>query len=141
MSLRKCLPTAAVMSWVCVLVLASVVGTTGAAGKKPPPKVITVDPNATEYTRLLGGPPETVTMRSGLVVLQPGKSVGKHNTEKYEEVLVVLQGVGKMVITNHVELSLKANTMAYCPPYTEHNVTNTGGGPLRYIYIVANTEN
>ena len=79
-------------------------------------------------------------MHSGLVVLEPGKAVGVHNTENYEEVVVVLDGVGKMVITDGPELNLKANTMAYCPPRTEHNVTNTGSTALRYIYIVANAE-
>jgi len=106
----------------------------------PSAKVIPIDPDATEYVRLLGGPPETVTMHSGLVVLEPGASVGVHNTENYEEVVVVLDGVGKMKITGGPELNLKASTMAYCPPRTEHNVTNTGSNTLRYIYIVANAE-
>lgn len=108
--------------------------------ESPKPKLIILDPEAKEYMRLLGGPPETVTMRSGLVVLEPGNSVGTHNTENYEEVLVILEGIGRMVITDGPELSLKASTMAYCPPRTEHNVTNTGTGLMRYIYIVADAE-
>jgi mannose-6-phosphate isomerase-like protein (cupin superfamily) len=141
MSLRRLVSVVVVVSGASALVLASVAGATGGEDKAPGPKVITVDPSAKEYVRLLGGPPETVTMRSGLVVLEPGKSVGVHNTENYEEVLVVLEGVGRMVITGGPELNLKASTMAYCPPRTEHNVTNTGKGSLRYIYIVANAEN
>ncbi len=108
--------------------------------KIPKPKVISLDLGAKEYMRVLGGPPETVTMHSGLVVLEPEKSVGTHNTENYEEVLVVLEGEGKMVITGGSTLNFKAGTVLYCPPRTEHNVFNAGSGPLRYLYIVANAE-
>jgi mannose-6-phosphate isomerase-like protein (cupin superfamily) len=122
---------------ICVFVLSPSAGAMDDAAKKPVPKTIALDPAATANVRLLGGPPETMTMRSGLVVLEPGKSDGTHTTDSYEEVLVVLEGEGKMVITGGPELTLKTNTMAYCPPQTEHNVTNTGTGPLRYVYIVA----
>jgi hypothetical protein len=36
--------------------------------------------------------PESVTLKSGLEVLAPNKSVGKHNTGQHEELLVVLEG-------------------------------------------------
>lgn len=104
------------------------------------PKVMVLDLTATGYQRLLAGPPETATMHSGLVTLEPGKSVGTHSTGPKEEALVVLKGKGKLIITDGPELDLEANTMAYCPPQTEHNVINTGKKPLRYIYIVANAE-
>jgi mannose-6-phosphate isomerase-like protein (cupin superfamily) len=108
--------------------------------ESPVPKVIAMDLAADEYMRVLGGPPETVTMHSGLVVLSPGTSVGIHNTENYEEVLVVFEGEGEMVATGGPILSLKAGTVAYCPPRTEHNVFNVGESPLRYLYVVANAE-
>jgi mannose-6-phosphate isomerase-like protein (cupin superfamily) len=76
-------------------------------------------------------------MRSGLVVLNPGESVGRHSTEGYEEVLVVLAGAGEMRFTSHDSLPLEAPCAAYCPPRTEHDVTNTGTAPLRYVYVVA----
>lgn len=99
-----------------------------------------LDLTATDYQRLLAGPPETVTMHSGLVTLEPGHSVGAHSTGPKEEALVVLQGKGKLIITDGPELELEAPMMAYCPPRKEHNVINTGKKPLRYIFIVANTE-
>lgn len=108
--------------------------------KAPAPKLITLDLAANDYARILGGPPETVTMRSGLVVLDPDKSVGTHNTKNYEEVLVVLGGAGKMTITGGPTLELKPGSVAYCPPMTEHNVTCTGPAQLRYVYIVANAK-
>lgn len=107
---------------------------------KPKPKIVKLDTKTDDYQRVLGGPPETVTMHSGLVVLAPGKSVGIHNTEKYEEVLVILEGQGEMRITGGPTMALEVNTVAYCPPRTEHNVVNTGEGRLRYLYIVAIAE-
>jgi quercetin dioxygenase-like cupin family protein len=108
--------------------------------KVPQPKLISLDFGAKEYMRILGGPPETVTMHSGLVVLEPGKSVGKHNTKNYEEVLVVLEGAGEMMITGGPTLDLKGGSIAYCPPRTEHDVICTGSAKLKYVYIVANAE-
>ncbi len=105
--------------------------------QKPEPLSIQLDPAATEYLRVLGGPPESVTMRSGYVVLQPGNSVGKHSTEAFEEMVIVLDGEGEMILEDGTVLPLKPYAVAYCPPATEHDVRNTGSGPLRYIYVVA----
>jgi mannose-6-phosphate isomerase-like protein (cupin superfamily) len=105
--------------------------------KKPEPKRVALDRNATEYLRVLGGPPESVSMRSGYVVLLPDKSVGRHNTESYEEALVVIDGEGEMMFADESVLLLEPYVVAYCPPGTEHDVRNTGSKPLRYVYIVA----
>ena len=104
---------------------------------RPTPKTIPLDLAAQEYIRILSGPPETVTMRSGLVVLEPGKSVGIHSTEDCEEALVVFDGQGEMRTTGGPTLELRAGILAYCPPHTEHNVFNVGETPLRYLFIVA----
>ena len=103
----------------------------------PKPKSVEIDRSATTDTRVLGGPPETVTMRSGSVVLLPSKSVGKHNTGDYEEAVVVLAGNGEMRLADGTVLKLKPYVVAYCPPGTEHDVMNTGNEPLRYVYVVA----
>ncbi len=105
--------------------------------KKPEPKIVELDRAATEYLRVLGGPPESVTMRSGYVVLLPEKSVGRHNTESYEEVVVVLDGKGEMLFGEGSVLQLDPYIVAYCPPGTEPDIRNTGSKPLRYVYIVA----
>lgn len=86
---------------------------------------------------MLSGPPESVTMKSGLVVLPPGKSVGKHSTEQNEELLIVFEGQGEMAFADGSKLPVSADSALYCPPHTEHNVTNTGTGLLRYVYVVA----
>jgi mannose-6-phosphate isomerase-like protein (cupin superfamily) len=105
--------------------------------QKPELRIVELDRDATEYLRILGGPPESVTMRSGYVVLLPEKSVGRHNTEGYEEMVVVLDGEGEMLFGNGSVLQLKPYIVAYCPPDTEHDVRNTGSKPLRYVYVVA----
>jgi len=104
---------------------------------KPEPKMIYAGDGTQVYIRLLGGPPESITMRSGAVTLQPGKSVGKHTTENNEELLVILGGSGAFILTDGGQLEMKVNTVLYCPPFTEHDVMNTGAVALRYIYIVA----
>jgi len=76
-------------------------------------------------------------MRSGLVVLAPGKAVGRHSTGRHEEILVVLAGAGEMRITGEPTLPVVAGTAVYCPPGREHDVLNTGHAELRYVYVVA----
>jgi mannose-6-phosphate isomerase-like protein (cupin superfamily) len=105
--------------------------------KKMIPKVVTLDMHGKDYIRILGGPPETSTMRSGLVTLKPKKSVGKHSTEDYEELVVIFEGQGKMKITDGETLTFKKGDVLYCPTKTEHNVTNTGNKILKYLYVVA----
>ena len=79
-------------------------------------------------------------MKSGLVVLVPSKSVGKHSTGPHEELLVVLEGSGEMTFGDGSKLDVRGNHTLFCPPDTEHNVTNTGTATLRYVYVVASTK-
>ena len=79
-------------------------------------------------------------MRSGRVVLAPGKSIGKHSTGANEEILVILQGQGEMRIAGGQTLLLTSSVVAYCPPNTAHDVFNTGTKILRYIYVVARAQ-
>jgi quercetin dioxygenase-like cupin family protein len=103
------------------------------------PRTIHLDAQGADYLPLLEGPPGTVSMRSGLVVLAPGKSVGLHSTEGFEELVIVLEGQGEMRVTGLEPMVMDAGTAVYCPPETEHNVVNTGIEPLRYVFVVAQT--
>lgn len=105
---------------------------------KPHAKVVALDKSDNGILPILTGPPETVTMKSGYVVLEPGRSVGKHSTEHHEEMLIILEGQGEMLFDDGSKLELKVRTALYCPPETEHDVRNTGAGTLRYVYVVAN---
>ena len=106
----------------------------------PRVKVVKLEPGEKSYFMLLGGPPETASMRSGLVTLAPGASIGMHNTEKNEEMLVPLEGEGELRITGQPPVTIRQGLITYAPAHAEHDVTNTGTVPLRYIFIVAKAE-
>ena len=125
-----------------ILVLSALITSArpGAAQSSPSAKIISHDVADKGYLQLLSGPPETVTMRSGRVILDPGKSIGKHSTGANEEILVILEGQGEMQITGGKTLQITKNVVAYCPPNTKHDVLNTGTSILRYVYIVARAQ-
>ena len=106
----------------------------------PHPRVVELDANGKKELRILGGPPDSYEMRSGLVVLPPGDSIGQHSTRMNEEVLVVLEGSGEMVFGDGSKLPVRANSAVYCPPHAIHNVVNTGRDVLRYVYVVSRAE-
>jgi mannose-6-phosphate isomerase-like protein (cupin superfamily) len=127
------------MRWLSIAVLLSTAGLFAADGGPLQAKVVKLDAGGKKELQVLSGPPESVTMRSGLVVLQPDQSVGKHSTGEHEELLVILEGQGEMIFKDGFTLPAEAQHALYCPPETEHNVRNTGTGVLRYVYIVAST--
>jgi quercetin dioxygenase-like cupin family protein len=86
---------------------------------------------------LLKGEPQTNGMRGGAVKLKPGESVGWHSTNQNEEALVILHGSGAAKIEGGADVPLHEKMMAYIPPATRHNVTNTGSEALEYVWVVA----
>lgn len=69
--------------------------------------------------------------------LKPGESVGWHSTGQNEEALTILKGSGAAKIEDHADVPLHAKMLAYIPPGTRHNVTNTGTEVLEYVWVVA----
>ena len=88
---------------------------------------------------LLRGAPQTSGMRAGSVKLKPGESVGWHSTSGNEEALVILRRSGVASIEGHADVPLTERMLAYIPPATRHNVTNTGTQVLEYVWLVAPT--
>jgi mannose-6-phosphate isomerase-like protein (cupin superfamily) len=76
-------------------------------------------------------------MRAGMVALGPGEECGRHGTENYEELLIILEGRGEAELEGYGALALATGHVAYIPPQTHHNVRQRGAGPLRYVYVVA----
>jgi quercetin dioxygenase-like cupin family protein len=101
---------------------------------------IGICPSPDGYQRLLAGPPDSLALRAGLVTLAPGASVGKHNTDEYEELIVVLGGAGVMLSEDSGETPIDVNHFCYCPPHTVHDVKNTGEEQLRYVYVITKIE-
>jgi len=122
-----------------IVLAAMIVGAPGHAqsGSAPQARVIQLDAAGKDYLPILTGPPESVSMESGLVILAPNRTVGKHSTKEHEELLIVLEGEGQMIFSDGSTLPVKRNTALYCPPRTEHDVKNTGSVPLRYVYVAA----
>jgi len=84
-------------------------------------------------------PPKSKSMRSGLVILPPGELIKAHNTKQNEEILIGLEGSGKVRFPDKdlPSFSIGAKRGVYIPPMTNHEVINIGTAPLRYVYIVA----
>ena len=80
-----------------------------------------------------------VNFRSGLVTLEPGKEVGSHNTEDYEECIIVLEGEGEIETEGAGRRPISHGQVGYNPPHTQHNVINTGNRKMKYIYLVVKT--
>ena len=107
------------------------------ANAAPTPCAMDLRAGASGRRLLLGGPPQTAGMRSGVVVLDPGAAVGRHSTGPREEFIVVLEGRGEVVVEDEAPLAVAAGMGAYVPPERHHDVVNAGQGPLRYVYVVA----
>jgi mannose-6-phosphate isomerase-like protein (cupin superfamily) len=90
-----------------------------------------------EYQRLLEGKPQTFGMRAGRVHLAPGQACGQHSTKSQEELLVFLAGHGELLIGGGTRQQVGVGKVAYIPPETLHDVSNTGSEPLVYVYCVA----
>ena len=86
---------------------------------------------------LLKGAPQTNGMRGGAVKLKPGESVGWHSTGEQEEVLVILHGTGAANIEGQADVPVHEKMLAYIPPRTKHNVTNTGTEIIEYVWVAA----
>lgn len=93
--------------------------------------------DGTAYENLLAGPPDSVNMRAGYVVLFPGEAGGEHSTGNAEEMLIPLSGSGELHTPGLDALTIQQGCVLYNPPHTSHKVVNTGDRPLRYIYVVA----
>ncbi len=89
-----------------------------------------------EYQRLLKRGEDSITIHSGLVTLNSGESVGKHNTNNCEEIIFVLEGKGELSIEDEI-MEMQEGFVFYCPPHTIHDVTNAGDKVLKYIYVTA----
>ncbi|OGR13400.1 MAG: hypothetical protein A2341_19655 [Deltaproteobacteria bacterium RIFOXYB12_FULL_58_9] len=93
-----------------------------------------------QYQPLIEGPLQAFGLHSGRVVLRPGESGEVHSTEKYEELLVVIAGQGKVSFADNSNLPMSPAEFVYIPPYTTHHTSNVGSERLVYIYVVAPTD-
>ena len=89
-----------------------------------------------KFKRLFGNSNKQKGLAAGLMVIKKGDSVGIHNTENREEILVVLQGKAQVSVAGK-RFILKNGMMLYIPPNSLHNVRNTETRLLKYLYVTA----
>lgn len=102
-------------------------------------RVIPLDSGKEQGVNILSEGKTSICLHSGFVALKKGESIGFHNSKSYEELIIVLSGKGKFEIKGKDALFFTRNDAIYCPPFTEHNITNIGEEELKYVYVVTNT--
>jgi quercetin dioxygenase-like cupin family protein len=98
-------------------------------------KILVFHPDSVTYQCLFDGPKDSTVFYSGVVTLLPGQTVGEHDSEVYEEMIVILAGRGHLLTGDGKSYEVGFGNVAYCPPHTVHNMKNTGTENLKYIYI------
>lgn len=75
--------------------------------------------------------PDDVTQRlsAGLVKFYPGKNQGRHVHFGEEQILYIISGRGIQRL-NGKEEEIQSGMLIHCPPYSEHEVMNTGDDEL-----------
>ena len=89
------------------------------------------------YQQLLSEDRGSFGVKSGHIVLKKGENIGEHTTDKQEEVIIILKGKGQAKIGNDRILNIGRGKVLYIPPYTFHDIINTGSGILEYIFIIS----
>ncbi len=80
---------------------------------------------------------ESDQLRSGYVVLEPGRDVGEHTTENGEEVLVILEGTAEIIVGSRTTgKTVHSPSAVLIPAHTVHNVLNRSRMDLKYVYII-----
>jgi mannose-6-phosphate isomerase-like protein (cupin superfamily) len=108
----------------------------GCARSAPPPRAQKVALKSDTMMQPLLDEPATRGLVSGHVTLRPGESMHRHDTENYEELLVVLAGRARVVVGTDPVL-VDVGEVLYLPPHTEHEVHNDGKVDVRYLFIAA----
>ena len=91
-----------------------------------------------KYTRLFSAKyGSALSLNSGCVILSKGKDVGGHDTKTREEVIIILEGSGELLLRNKRKIVFKKGSVLYVPPDTMHNVKNTGVKGLKYVFVTA----
>lgn len=108
-----------------------------AVNNKLIPKLKKLEANE-KYTRLFSTKNgDTISLRSGCVILKENESIGEHNTGESEEIIIILSGKGELLIDKSKKWDFEKDTALYIPPNTTHDVRNGGGGLLKYIFITS----
>jgi len=90
------------------------------------------------HQTLFEGLKDSVGIESGRVTMTSGKKGERHNTEIYEEVLLILEGKGSVEIDGERHALTKGDVV-YIPPHQIHQMMSDRGAELEYLYVAAPT--
>ena len=76
----------------------------------------------------------TERLSAGLIKFRPNMSQGSHVHFGEEQILYVISGEGIHVVNGEKE-NISEGMLLHCPPYSEHEVINTGTGNLIFLII------
>lgn len=77
---------------------------------------------------------ESKQIRSGFVVLEKEKEMGKHETGGGEELIVFLEGTAELSSGGETK-TVHAPSSALIPAHTRHGIKNKSEVPLKYVYV------
>ena len=102
--------------------------------KKPVPKLIELTKEC-KYQLLIKENEGSILLHSGYVCLKKDENVGKHTTKNCEEILIILEGTGKVIVENNC-CNVKKGDVFYIPCNMEHDVISLSN-TLMYIFVTA----
>ena len=117
----------------------SAMAATGGPAKLPN---VTLDPNHAKLDRqpfgdlriYFDGPTDQLrSMTAGSLLLKRGMSPHPPHQHPEEEIMVVTEGTGEIVVDGKVT-QVGPGTMMYCAANKLHGVKNTGTGPLLFYF-------
>ena len=76
----------------------------------------------------------TERLSAGLIKFRPNMSQGSHVHFGEEQILYVISGEGIHVVNGEKE-NISEGMLLHCPPYSEHEVINTGTVDLVFLII------
>lgn len=76
------------------------------------------------------------TLWLGVAVLEPGASTRAHAIDGIEAVHVTLEGHGTEVVAGE-RIETAPGTYVLIPPGAEHQILNTGDGPLKVLSVTS----
>ncbi|MEM4728536.1 MAG: cupin domain-containing protein [Thermoplasmata archaeon] len=82
-------------------------------------------------------PPDSRYLRGRVETKRPGEETGTHVTEGREEVLIVLEGTATVELgrSRVRRIAMGPGRALFIPEGIPHNVRNSGGSGLRYLYV------
>ncbi|MEK6968732.1 MAG: cupin domain-containing protein [Nanoarchaeota archaeon] len=80
--------------------------------------------------------PVTKNLRAGKVILKSSEEAGEHIPYKREEIIIILEGNGIVVIEGKKK-KIKTGDTIFIAENKKHNIINNSKKKLVYVYVVS----